>query len=150
MALRSYPAGTTTLRNLTPTYNYFLVVKPSDVDNDIPEVEYFVYHFIVSISSKDGINSLTNYFSGVNLITCQEISDTEYATGNFQHPHYLNQKNTPLTFKFKEIPIYFQAKQRVIDFTTDKFQYGSVPIIKDNTAHILEYSQPQRVNGKLI
>ena len=150
MALTLYPAGTTTLRNLTPKYNYFLVVKPSSITTDIPEIEYFVYHFIVSVSASDGINSLTNYFSGINLITCEALSDIQYATGNFQHPHYLNQKNTPLTFKMKEIPIYFQAKQRVIDLDVDKFQYGSVPIIKDDTASILEYSQPQRVNGKLI
>jgi hypothetical protein len=99
-----YPAGTTTIRNLTPRFYYFLVVKPDSLVDDIPQKEYFVYRFKVSTSSKDGINSLKKYFNGVTLIECRALSDVEYATGNFYHPDYKNQNKQPLTFKLKEIP----------------------------------------------
>lgn len=145
-----FPAGTTTLRNLTPRYNYFLVVKPDSLADDIPQFEYFVYRYKTPVSAKDGISSLKKYFSGVILNVCKELMDTEYATGSFSHPHYQNSKKEPLTFKLKEIPIYNQAQTRIIDLSKDPYQYGSVPIIKDETASILEYSQEQRVKGKLI
>jgi len=145
-----YPAGTSTIRNLAPRFNYFLVVKPETLVKDVPQIEYFVYRYKSSVSSKDGISALKKYFTGITLTTCKELSDTEYATGIFLHPHYLNNKREPLNFKLKEIPIYNQSQIRVIDLTKDLYQYGSVPIIKDSTASILEYSQPQRVKGKLI
>lgn len=145
-----YSAGTRTIRNLTPTYNYFLVVKPDSLVDDIPQIEYFVYRFKVSVSAKDGIKSLKAYFKGISLMTCRELSDIEYATGNFEHPHYIQQNRNHLTFKLNEIPIYFQSSNRVIDLNKDRYKYGSKPIIKDETAAILEYSQPQRIDGKLI
>lgn len=146
----NYPAGTTSIRNLTPRYNYFLVVKPDSIADDIPQIEYFVYRFISPISSKDGISSLRDYFSGIELIVCREIDDIEYATGNFEHPKYTQKNRRSLTFKLREIPIYIQSEFRRIDLNKDLYQYGSKPIIKDSTSVILDYSHEQRVKGKLI
>lgn len=142
-----FPAGTTTLRNLTPRYNYFLVVKPDSLVDDIPQKEYFVYRFKVSVSSKDGVKSLKDYFTGVDLIECRSLSDTEYATGIFYHPDYINQKKGKLSFKMREIPIYFQSSIRTIDLNKDVYQYGSKPIINDNTASIKDDLYYQRVGG---
>ncbi len=133
-----YPAGTTTIRNLTPRYKYFLVVKPDALVDDIPQKEYFVYRYKVTVSSSDGIKSLTDYFVGVNLIECKELSDIEYATGNFQHPDYTNSNMSPLTFKLRDIPIYIQTQIGVIDLNKDPYQYGSKPIIDDSTSVILD------------
>ncbi len=133
-----YPAGTTTIRNLTPRYNYFLVVKPDSLVDDIPQKEYFVYRYKVSVSSSDGIMSLKNYFVGVDLIECRALSDIEYATGNFQHPDYTNSNMTPLTFKLRDIPIYSQSTIGKIDLSKDPYQYGSKPIITDSTSVILD------------
>jgi hypothetical protein len=133
-----YPAGTTTIRNLTPRYNYFLVVKHDSLVDDIPQKEYFVYRYKVSVSSRDGIASLKNYFVGVDLIECRALSDVEYATGNFQHPDYTNSNMAPLTFKLRDIPIYLQSTIGTIDLNKDPYQYGSKPIINDSTSVILD------------
>ena len=133
-----YPAGTTTIRNLTPRYNYFLVVKPDSLVDDIPQKEYFVYRFKVSVSSGDGIRYLKDYFVGVSLIECRSLSDVEYATGNFQHPDYTNSNMSPLTFKMRDIPIYLQSSVGIIDLNKDPYQYGSKPIINDSTSVILD------------
>jgi hypothetical protein len=142
-----FPAGTRTLRNLTPKFNYFLVVKPDGLADDIPQKEYFVYRFKVAVSPKDGISSLTKYFTGVTLIECRNLSDTEYATGDFSHPDYLNQNKKPLTFKLRDIPIYFQSNVRVINLEKDPYQYGSKPIISDSNSIIKDDSYYQRVGG---
>jgi hypothetical protein len=133
-----YPAGTTTIRNLTPRYKYFLVVKPDTLVDDIPQKEYFGYRYKVTVSSDAGIKSLSDYFVGENLIECRELSDIEYATGNFQHPDYNNSNMKPLTFKLRDIPIYLQSQIGVIDLNKDPYQYGSKPIIDDSTSVILD------------
>jgi hypothetical protein len=133
-----YPAGTTTIRNLTPRYYYFLVVKPDSLVDDIPQKEYFVYRYKVPVSSSDGIASLKNYFLGVDLIECRALTDVEYATGNFQHPDYTNSNMSPLTFKLRDIPIYLQSTIGTIDLNKDQYQYGSKPIITDSTSVILD------------
>jgi hypothetical protein len=133
-----YPAGTTTIRNLTPRYYYFLVVKPDSLVDDIPQKEYFVYRYKVSVSSSDGIASLKNYFTGEDLIECRSLSDVEYATGIFQHPDYTNSNMSPLTFKLRDIPIYLQSTIGTIDLNKDPYQYGSKPIITDSTSVILD------------
>lgn len=148
--LSKFPAGTTTIRNLTPKFSYFLVVKPDPLQDDIPQKEYFIYRFKVPVSSNDGIKYLKNYFRGVTLEQCKALSDIEYAAGKFEHPFYLNQNKKPLSFKLKEIPIYFQDKIGTIDLQKDPYQYGSNPIIKDDTSVILENSVVQRKNGNLI
>jgi hypothetical protein len=145
-----FPAGTTTIRNLTPRFSYFLVVKPDALVDDIPQKEYFVYRFKVPVSDKDGIKNLKNYFSDVTLETCKALGDVEYSTGTFSHPAYLNQNRKALTFQLKEIPIYFQSTVGVIDLEKDPYQYGSKPIIKDKTNSILESSVIQRKNGNLL
>ena len=145
-----FPAGTTTIRNLTPKYSYFLVVKPDPLQDDIPQKEYFVYRYKVPVSEKDGIKYLQNYFIGVTLEQCNQLTDVEYATGKFQHPFYLSQNRKPLTFRLKEIPIYLQEKIGEIDLQKDIFQYGSKPIIKDDTSVILESSPLQRNDSNII
>jgi hypothetical protein len=145
-----FPAGTTTIRNLAPKFNYFLVVKPDGLVDDIPQKEYFVYRFKVAVTPKDGIKSLKDYFKGVTLIECRNLSDIEYATGNFSHPDYINQNKSPLTFKLREIPIYFQSSVRVIDLEKDPYQYGSKPIINNNTAYIQDDLYYQRVGGSQL
>lgn len=145
-----YPAGTTTIRNLTPKYSYFLVVKPDPLQDDIPQKEYFVYRYKVAVSAKDGIKYLKDYFKGVTLEVCKQLTDIEYATGNFEHPFYLNQNKKPLKFKLKEIGIYIQSNIGKIDLNKDLYQYGSKPIIKDDTSVILETSLFQRKNGNII
>ncbi len=42
-----YPAGTESIRNLTPTFIYFLVVKGDPLSAGIPQKEYFVYRYKV-------------------------------------------------------------------------------------------------------
>jgi len=136
-----YPAGTQSIRNLTPTFNYFLVVKGDSLADDIPQKEYFVYRFIVPVNKKDGTSQLRKYFKFVEsakIYECREISDIEYATGDFYHPDYKNSNRQPLRFKLREIPIYLQSQIRVIDLEKDPYQYGSKPIIKDKTAVILD------------
>jgi hypothetical protein len=142
-----YPAGTTSIRNLAPKFNYFLVVKPDSLADDIPQKEYFVYRFKVAVTPKEGVKALTNYFAGVTLIKCNNLSDTEYATGYFTHPDYINQNKNPLKFRLRDIPIYFQSQIRVIDLQKDPYQYGSKPIIKDSTAYINDDAYYQRVGG---
>lgn len=133
-----YPAGTSTIRSLTPRFFYFLVVKPDSLVDDIPQKEYFIYRFKVSVSAADGIASLRNYFAGVNITECRQLEDAEYATGNFQHPDYTNSNLKPLTFKLRDIPIYSQSTIGIINLSKDPYQYGSKPIITDNTSLILD------------
>jgi hypothetical protein len=145
-----FPAGTTTIRNLAPRFNYFLVVKPDSLADDIPQKEYFVYRFKVSVTPKEGIKSLKKYFAGVTLIECRSLTDEEYATGNFQHPDYINQNKSPLTFRLRDIPIYFQSQIRIIDLQKDPYQYGSKPIIKTKTSSINDNDYYKRVGGSII
>lgn len=145
-----FPAGTTTIRNLKERFSYFLVVKPDGLADDIPQKEYFVYRFKVPVSSNDGISSLKKYFSPVELIQCLGLNDIEYATGDFLHPDYINQKKSPLKMKYKEIPIYLQKTIRVIDLNKDLYQMGSKPIILDNTKFVSESSSDQRRDGDFI
>jgi hypothetical protein len=136
-----YPAGTESIRNLTPTFNYFLVVKGDSLVDDIPQKEYFVYRFKVPVNKKDGISQLRNYFKSIDLsivYECREIPDIEYATGNFFHPDYTNSTKQQLRFKMREIPIYLKSQIRVIDLENDPYQYGSKHIIMDKTSVILD------------
>lgn len=136
-----YPAGTQSIRNLNPTFNYFLVVKDDPIVDNIPQKEYFVYRFKVPVSKKDGISELKKYFKfvkGSKVYECRELSDLEYATGDFYHPDYKNSRKEPLRFKLREIPIYIQDQIRVIDLEKDPYQYGSKPIIRNKTAAILD------------
>jgi hypothetical protein len=136
-----YPAGTESIRNLTPTFNYFLVVKGDSLVDDIPQKEYFVYRFKVPVNKKDGISQLKKYFKFVDtsiVYECRELTDLEYATGDFYHPDYKNSVKQPLKFKMREIPIYIQSVIRVIDLEKDPYQYGSKPIIRDKTSVILD------------
>ena len=48
-----FPAGTKSIRNLTPKFNYFLVVKEDSIADDIPQKEYFVYRFKVALSANE-------------------------------------------------------------------------------------------------
>ena len=125
-----YPAGTTTIRNLEPRFSYFLVVKPDSLADDIPQKEYFVYKFKVSVTAKAGLKSLKSYFSPVELIECRELSDLSYSTEDFLHPDYINQNREPLRFKMYEIPIYSQSQIQVIDLNKDPYALGSKPPIK--------------------
>jgi len=136
----TFPAGTKSIRNLTPKFNYFLVVKEDSIADDIPQKEYFVYRFKVAISARDGISDLKKYFKSIlnsRVFVCKELNDIEYATGIFYHPYYKNGKKEPLSFRLKEIPIYMQSEIRVIDFNKDPYQYGSKPIIKNKTSVII-------------
>ena len=136
-----YPAGTESIRNLTPTFNYFLVVKGDSLVDDIPQKEYFVYRFKVPVNKKDGISQLKKYFKFVDtsiVYECRELTDLEYATGDFYHPDYKNSVKQPLKFKMRESPIYIQSVIRVIDLEKDPYQYGSKPIIRDKTSVILD------------
>ena len=149
MAIK-YPANTRTIRSLTLRYHYFLVVKPDSLVDDIPQSEYFVYRFRVSVSEKIGVDDIKSYFKGTELEICRAMSDTEYATGIFLHPYYKNNNREPLSFAMNEIPIYNRTAIGVIDLEKDPYKYGSKPIIIDNTASILRTSNPQRANGKKI
>ena len=136
----TFPAGTESIRNLTPKFSYFLVVKGDSIADDIPQKEYFVYRFKVALSAKAGISELMKYFKftlNSQVFTCNELNDIEYATGIFYHPYYKNGKKEPLSFKLKEIPIYIQSKIKVINFNKDQYQYGSKPIIKNKTSVII-------------
>ena len=136
-----YPAGTESIRNLAPTFNYFLVVKGDSLVDDIPQKEYFVYRFKVPVNKKDGVSQLKKYFKFVDtsiVYECRELTDLEYATGDFYHPDYKNSVKQPLKFKMREIPIYIQSVIRVIDLEKDPYQYGSKPIIRDKTSVILD------------
>ena len=136
-----YPAGTESIRNLTPTFNYFLVIKGDSLVDDIPQKEYFVYRFKVPVNKKDGISQLNNYFKSTDpsiVYECRELSDIEYATGNFFHTDYKNSMKQTLRFKMIEITIYLQSQIRVIDLEKDPYQYGSKPIIRDKTSVILD------------
>jgi len=144
------PAGTRTVRSKEPVFSYFLIAKPEALVSDIKTKEYFVYRFIVPISSKDGINQFKKYFSGVTLDKCQPLTDVEYATGSYQSEKYQDSNMNPLTFKLKEIPIYFQSKIRIIDLAKDLYSYGSKPIIKDETAFVDTSTVNQRRGGNLI
>jgi hypothetical protein len=136
-----YPAGTESIRNLTPTFNYFLVVKGDSLVDDIPQKEYFVYRFKVPVNKKDGVSQLKKYFKFVDtsiVYECRELTDLEYATGDFYHPDYKNSVKQPLKFKMRDIPIYIQSVVRAIDLEKDPYQYGSKPIIRDKTSVILD------------
>jgi hypothetical protein len=136
-----YPAGTESIRNLTPTFSYFLVVKGDALSVGIPQKEFFVYRYKVPVSKKDGVAQLVSYFNSLGDSTiseCREVPDLEYATGIFTHPEYTTINRQPLKFKMRDIPIYSQSQIRVIDLEKDPYQYGSKPIIKDNTAVIID------------
>jgi hypothetical protein len=142
--INNYPAGTRTIRNRERRYYYFLVIKPDDIVDDIPQKEYFVYRFKVSLSEKNGIKDLKKAFSPTILSKCIALTDIQYATGNFEHPDYTNQNRTPLTVKLKEIPIYLQTDIRKIDINKDVYQMGSTPIIIDDTGYVPDFSSYQR------
>lgn len=144
------PAGTTTVRNSEPTFSYFLIVKPEALVSDIRTKEYFVYRFIVPVSSKDGIKQFKEYFKGITLNRCEALTDVEYATGTYKSEKYQDSNMNPLEFKLKEIPIYFQGKIRVIDLAKDLYSYGSKPIIKDKTSFVDTSTVNQRRGGNLI
>lgn len=148
--MRILPAGTRTVRSREETFSYFLVAKPEALVSDIKTKEYFVYRFIVPVSSRDGIKQMKSYFSGITLDKCQALTDVEYATGNYQSEKYQDSNMNPLTFKLKEIPIYFQKNIRVIDLSKDIYSYGSKPIIKDETAFVDTNTVNQRRGGNLI
>lgn len=127
----NYPPNTRLIRDLKPTFSYFLVVKEDSIATDIPLIEYFVYKFLVPVSATDGIKQLRNYFSKIKSIKidqCREISYNEYATGDFLHPYYKNSLRSPLRIKMRDLPIYIQNKINVIDLNKDKYQYGSKPM----------------------
>ena len=138
------PARATTIRNTEPTFSYFLVVKPEALVSDIRTKEYFVYRFIVPVSSKDGIKQFKEYFKGTTINRCEALTDVEYATGTYKSEKYQDSNMNPLEFKLKEIPIYFQKKIRVIDLANDLYSYGSKPIIKNNTSFVDTYTVNQR------
>ena len=144
------PAGTRTVRSREETFSYFLITKPEALVSDIRTKEYFVYRFIVPVSSKDGIKQIKSYFSETTLDKWQALTDVEYATGTYQSEKYQNSKLSPLAFKIKEIPIYFQKNIRVIDLAKDLYYYGSKPIIKDKTPFVNTDTVNQRRGGILI
>lgn len=149
----NFPAGTESIRNLKEVFSYFLVVKEDSIANDIPQMEYFVYKFIVPISEKDGVKQLNDYFKKINstkIYECRSVSYNEYAVGNFLHPTYKNNKKLPLKIKMRDLPIYTQSQIRVIDLEKDKYQYGSKPVfISTNNYNSTQVSNPildQEVN----
>jgi len=146
----NYPAGTTTIRNLEEKFLYFLLIKNEDLSLDLPQKEYFVYRFIVPVSSKRGKKELMEYFNYSVIESCRAISDIEYASGTFEHPEYKKSDNTPLTFPLKEIPIYIQTKINRIDIEKDEYKMGSKPIIRDKTSVILPDNFDQRRGGNII
>lgn len=105
-----YPANTSIIKNLTPRYNYFLIIKKNNLINNIFLVEYFVYKFNISISKEKGIKNIKKQFLETDIIECHPLSDTEYETGLFIHPYYKNQNKEPLKFKLKEIPLIVYQK----------------------------------------
>jgi len=145
-----FPANTESIRNLEQRYLYFLVVKFQELDFDVPQKKYFVYRFIVPVSSKRGERYIRSYFKGEKLQVCQSISDIEYASGIFTHPEYKRENKTPLRFPLKDIPIYIQTKINRIDLEKDVYQMGSKPIIRDKTSVILPDSFNQRRGGNII
>jgi hypothetical protein len=145
-----YPAGTNTIRNLEEKFIYFLVVKFEDLTIDVPQKEYFVYRFIVPVTSKRGKKELKKYLEGSKIEECREISDIEYASGLFDHPEYKTSEKTPLQFPLKNIPIYIQSKINRIDFQKDEYKMGSKPIIRDETSAILPDNFTQRRGGNII
>ena len=114
MAANLYPSGTTTIRNLTPRYTYFLVVRNTPKSlTDLPLIDYFIYQYIVSVSADRGISDLTT--SGT--ISVVALSDLVYSSGSFIHPKYTNQTDSSLQIPYIEILIRQQTTIGVVDTT---------------------------------
>lgn len=46
---------------------------------------------------------------GMKTKNVRGLTQSEYETGSFQHPVYLNQNNGPLTFRYVEVPVIVQT-----------------------------------------
>lgn len=126
-----FPAGLRTVRNLEPLFSYFLVVKKATrILSPLPLREYFIYKYIVPVSEKRGKSDITNHFSTESLDLIVPLNDTDYSIGKFQHPKYTNQDETPLSFPYKDLPIYTQKEIGKIEIIDRMPALGSVPPLK--------------------
>jgi hypothetical protein len=75
----------------------------------IPTGDEKLYSFVIvrtlnPISSSDCAVQL-----GMSQKNVYGITQSQYETGTFQHPVYLNQNNLPLTFRYVELPVILQT-----------------------------------------
>ena len=75
----------------------------------IPVGDEKLYSFVIvrtlnPISSSECATQL-----GMKQTNVYGITQSQYETGSFQHPYYLNQNNQPLTFRYVELPVILQT-----------------------------------------
>lgn len=126
-----FPAGLRTVRNLEPLFSYFLVTKKATrILSDLPLREYFVYKYKVPVSEKRGKSDISSHFSTETLDSIMPLNDTDYSVGLFQHPKYTNQDEVPLSFPYRDLPIYEQKEIGKIEIINRIPSLGGVPPLK--------------------
>ena len=94
--------------SLTTVQTYLLFFVQYE-NTYIPTGDEKLYSFavaraIVPISVLDCAMQL-----GVKDTNVRGLTQSEYETGTFEHPVYLNQNNEPLTFRYVEVPVVVQT-----------------------------------------
>jgi hypothetical protein len=75
----------------------------------IPEGDEKLYSFVVVRTLSPITSSECAVQLGMKQNNVYGISQTEYETGSFQHPIYLNQNNQPLVFRYRDVPVIVQT-----------------------------------------
>lgn len=75
----------------------------------IPSGDEKLYSFLVvrMLNPTSAVDCATQL--GMKHTNVYGLSQTDYETGSFQHPIYLNQNNEPLTFRYVDIPVIVQT-----------------------------------------
>ena len=75
----------------------------------IPSGDEKLYSFLVvrMLNPTSAVDCATQL--GMKHTNVYGLTQTQYETGSFQHPIYLNQNNEPLTFRYVDIPVIVQT-----------------------------------------
>jgi hypothetical protein len=100
--------------SLTSVQTYLLFFAQYE-NTYIPTGDEKLYSFLVVRMLNPTTSSDCAIQLGMKQANVRGITQTEYETGSFQHPVYLNQNNEPLTFRYLEVPVILQTTPGRLD-----------------------------------
>ena len=100
--------------SLTSVQTYLLFFAQYE-NTYIPTGDEKLYSFLVVRMLNPTTSSDCAMQLGMKQVNVRGITQTEYETGSFQHPVYLNQNNEPLTFRYLEVPVILQTTPGRLD-----------------------------------
>ena len=100
--------------SLTSVQTYLLFFAQYE-NTYIPTGDEKLYSFLVVRMLNPTTSSDCAMQLGMKQSNVRGITQTEYETGSFQHPVYLNQNNEPLTFRYLEVPVIIQTTPGRLD-----------------------------------